>query len=375
MRAIFTILPRCAILGPLVALVALVALAAGATAAAAPSNSDLQVVQHWRVGGAGGWDYLTLDAAGKRLFVSRATRVDVISTDSGKVIGSIPNTQGVHGIALAEDSKRGYTSNGKADSVTMFDSESLAVIREVKIAAHNPDAILYEPVGKHVFTFNGKSKDVTVLDASSLEVVATLAVPDKPEFAVDDGNGHIYVNIESEAGQMTVIDSRKLSVLRTFPLPGCARPSGLAIDRAHHRLFSVCDGKTMAITDVGQRQASGSSADRRGSGCGCVRFQARAGFQLQRRRNPDRGSPGVGGSLLGAGHGADPARRAHHGARRGVGQGLCRHGRLWGAARGDRGATPPAPCSRPRYVHGAGGRRALSGSETRMAVPGERRSI
>ena len=245
MRAIFTILPRCAILGPLVAL------AAGATAAAAPSNSDLQVVQHWRVGGAGGWDYLTLDAAGKRLFVSRATRVDVISTDSGKVIGSIPNTQGVHGIALAEDSKRGYTSNGKADSVTMFDSESLAVIREVKIAAHNPDAILYEPVGKHVFTFNGKSKDVTVLDASSLEVVATLAVPDKPEFAVDDGNGHIYVNIESEAGQMTVIDSRKLSVLRTFPLPGCARPSGLAIDRAHHRLFSVCDGKTMAITDSG----------------------------------------------------------------------------------------------------------------------------
>jgi YVTN family beta-propeller protein len=244
MRAKFTTLPHCAVLG------LLVALAAGATAATAPANSDLQVVQRWKVGGAGGWDYLTLDAAGKRLFVSRATRVDVISTDSGKVIGSIANTQGVHGIALAEDSKRGYTSNGKADSVTMFDSESLAVIREVKIAAHNPDAILYEPVGKHVFTFNGKSKDVTVLDASSLEVVATLAVPDKPEFAVDDGNGHIFVNIESEAGQMTVIDSRKLSVLRTFPLPGCASPSGLAIDRAHHRLFSVCDGKTMAITDA-----------------------------------------------------------------------------------------------------------------------------
>ena len=229
---------------------ALIAALVAGTAGSAPANSDLQVLQRWKVGGAGTWDYLTLDAAGKRLFVSRSTRVDVISTDSGKVIGTIPNTLGVHGIALAEDTKRGYTSNGKADSVTVFDSDSLAVIREVKLAAHNPDAILYEPVGKHIFTFNGKSKDVTVLDASSLEVVATLAVPDKPEFAVDDGNGHIFVNIESEAGQMTVIDSRKLSVIRTFPLPGCASPSGLAIDKAHHRLFSVCDGKIMVVTDA-----------------------------------------------------------------------------------------------------------------------------
>jgi YVTN family beta-propeller protein len=225
-------------------------LVAGPAVCAPAADSGLQVLQRWKVGGAGGWDYLTLDAAGKRLFVSRATRVDVISTDSGKVIGTIPNTLGVHGIALAEDSKRGYTSNGKANSVTMFDSESLAVIREVKIAAQNPDAILYEPVGKHVFTFNGMSKDVSVLDAASLEVVATLAVPDKPEFAVDDGNGHIFVNIESNAGQMTVIDSGKLSVLRTFALPGCASPSGLAIDRIHRRLFSVCDGKTMAVTDA-----------------------------------------------------------------------------------------------------------------------------
>jgi YVTN family beta-propeller protein len=243
MRVKFTTIIRSAGLGLVAALVA-------GTAGPAPANSDLQVLQRWKVGGAGGWDYLTLDAAGKRLFVSRSTRVDVISTESGKVVGTIPNTLGVHGIALAEDTKRGYTSNGKANSVTVFDSESLAVIREVKLAAHNPDAILYEPVGKHVFTFNGASKDVTVLDASSLEVVATLAVPDKPEFAVDDGNGHIFVNIESEAGQMTVIDSRKLSIIRTFPLPGCATPSGLAIDKAHHRLFSVCDGKIMVVTDA-----------------------------------------------------------------------------------------------------------------------------
>ena len=244
MRIRFTTILRCAGLGLATALVA-------GTAGSAPANADLQVLQRWKVAGVGGWDYLTLDAAGKRLFVSRSTHVDVISTESGKIIGTIPNTQGVHGIALAETAKRGYTSNGKANSVTVFDGENLSVVREVKLAAaRNPDAILYEPVGKHIFTFNGASKDVSVLDASSFEVVATLAVPDKPEFAADDGNGHIFVNIESEAGQMTVIDSRKLSVLRTFPLPGCASPSGLAIDKAHHRLFSVCDGKTMVVTDA-----------------------------------------------------------------------------------------------------------------------------
>jgi YVTN family beta-propeller protein len=200
----------------------------------------------------------------------------VVDTGSGKVIGTIPNTLGVHGIALAEDLKRGYASNGKADSVTVFDLETLQVIREVKLAAHNPDAILYEPVGKHVFTFNGKSKDVTVLDASSLAVVATFAVPDKPEFAVDGGDGRIYVNIESEAGQVAVIDSRKLSIERIFPLPGCASPSGLAIDKAHHRLFSVCDGKTMAITDA----ASGRQVARVpiGEGPDAAAFDAKRGL-------------------------------------------------------------------------------------------------
>jgi YVTN family beta-propeller protein len=290
MRVKITTILRSAGLGLLVALVA------GTTAGSAAAVSDMQVLQRWKLGGAGRWDYLTLDAAGERLFVSRATRVDVISTESGKVIGTIPNTMGVHGIALAEDLKRGYASNGKADSVTVFDLKTFAVIQEVKIAGHNPDAILYEPVGKHVFTFNGKSKDVTVLDASSLAVVATIAVPDKPEFAVDDGNGHIYVNIESEPGQMTVIDSRKLTVARTFPLPGCASPSGLAIDNAHHRLFSVCDGKTMAVTDA----ESGKQVARVpvGEGPDAAAFDAKRGLAFSsngegtltvvRQESPDR---------------------------------------------------------------------------------------
>jgi YVTN family beta-propeller protein len=109
---------------------------------------------------------------------------------------------------------------------------------------------LYEPKGKHIFTFDGRSKDVTVIDAGTLQVVATLPVPDKPEFAADDGAGQIYANIESDPGQMVVIDSRALSVKATWPLPGCSSPSGLAIDRAHHRLFSVCDGKVMVVTDA-----------------------------------------------------------------------------------------------------------------------------
>jgi YVTN family beta-propeller protein len=227
----------------------LLGLAATAAITASAANPELTVQQRWKLGGAGGWDYLSLDSSGQRLFVSRGSRVDVVSTQSGKIIGAIPDTNGVHGIAFAEDLRRGYTSNGKGDSVTAFDLDSLKTITEAKVSGHNPDAILYEPTGKHVFTFNGRSKDVTVLDAATLQVVATIPVPDKPEFAVDDGASHIYVNIESDPGQMVVIDSRTLAVEYTWPLPGCASPTGLAIDRIQHRLFSVCDGKVMAVTD------------------------------------------------------------------------------------------------------------------------------
>ena len=227
-------------------------LATGLTAvsiAAGGAAPNMAVLQHFKLGGAGGWDYLAVDAKG-RLFISRATRVDVVSVESGKLIGSIADTEGVHGIAFAPDLNRGYTSNGRANSVTAFDLDTLKVIKEVKISGRNPDAILYEPAGKHVFTFNGASKDVTVLDASSLAVIATLPVPDKPEFAAQDDRGQIFVNIESDPGQMLVIDAQKLTVKSTWPLPGCNSPSGLAIDGAHHRLFSVCDGKVMAVTDA-----------------------------------------------------------------------------------------------------------------------------
>ena len=217
--------------------------------AAGASAPHMAVLQHWKLGGAGGWDYLAVDAKG-RLFISRSTRVDVVSVESGKLIGSIPDTEGVHGIAFAPGLNRGFTSNGRANSVTAFELDTLKVIKEAKVSGRNPDAILYEPAGKHVFTFNGASKDVTVLDASSLAVIATIPVPDKPEFAAQDGRGQIFVNIESDPGQMVAIDAQKLTVKNTWPLPGCNSPSGLAIDGTHRRLFSVCDGKVMAVTDA-----------------------------------------------------------------------------------------------------------------------------
>ena len=221
------------------------------TAAAADTAQPgkFEVLQHWKLGGAGGWDYLSVDSAARRLYISRGTRVDVVDIESGKVIGSIPDTQGVHGIALAKDLNRGYTSNGRANSVTVFDLGTLQILREVPVPGRNPDAILFDSANKRLFTFNGASKDATVLDAASLAVIGTIPLPDKPEFAADDGLGHIFVNIESNPGQLVAIAGKTLTIKSTWSLPGCNSPTGLAIDSAHHRLFSVCDAKVMAITD------------------------------------------------------------------------------------------------------------------------------
>jgi YVTN family beta-propeller protein len=174
----------------------------------------------------------------------------VISVDTGTVVGSIANTQGVHGIALARELRRGFASNGRANSVTAFDLDSLQTLQEAQVPARNPDAILYEGQGSHVFTFNGASNDVTVLDAASLAVAARIPLSDKPEFAASDGNGQIFVNIESKPGRMAVIDSQNLNLKASWELPGCDAPTGLALDRAHHRLFSVCDGKVMVVTNA-----------------------------------------------------------------------------------------------------------------------------
>ncbi len=231
-------------------LVSLGLTSASLVVAAVSPTAQWEILKRWVFPGEGGWDYLTLDARGERLFVTRGDRVEVVNTETGKLIGSIAGIKGVHGVALAPDLHRGFTSNGKGDSITVFDLDTLATIKEVAIPGHNPDAIVYEPVGKHLFTFNGKSKDVTVLNATTFALVATLPVADKPEFAVNDGVGHIYFNIESEAGKISVLDTRTLKIKDTWSLPGCASPSGLSLDQSRRRLFSVCDDKIMVVTNA-----------------------------------------------------------------------------------------------------------------------------
>jgi DNA-binding beta-propeller fold protein YncE len=215
-----------------------------------PAAPALEIIKQWKLLGGGHWDYLALDATGRQLFITRIDHIDVVDTASGRLLGVIPDMNWVHGVALAEDLNRGYASNGKGDSVTVFNLKTLKVEKIAPVSGRNPDAILYDPLFKHVFTFNGRSKDVTVLDAASLAIVATLPVPDKPEFAVDDGAGQIFVNIESDAGKIVAIDARTLTIKATWSLPGCTEPSGLAIDKKHRRLFSVCGAGVMVVTDA-----------------------------------------------------------------------------------------------------------------------------
>src|SRR5689334_10719999 len=199
--------------------------------------------------GTEGWDYLSVDTSGKRLFVSHGTHVEVVDLAHLTLAGSIADTPGVHGIALAEDLGRGYISAGAAGKVVVFDLATLARVTEIDTTGANPDAILYEPRSHRVLTFNGRGRNVTAIDARTDHVVGTLALDAKPEFAVADAQGHVFVNLEDK-NSLAELDPTALKVLATWPLTGCEEPSGLAIDRAHARLFSVCDNKVMVITDA-----------------------------------------------------------------------------------------------------------------------------
>lgn len=206
------------------------------------------VIKTLHFGGDGGWDYLTVDSAARRLYLSRSTHVMVVDIDTDELVGDIPDTPGVHGIALAPELKRGFISNGKADTATIFALNTLKVLGQVKTGT-NPDAILYDPATKRVFTFNGSSKDATVFDAVSAKVLATIALGGKPEFAVADGEGKVYVNIE-DTSELVEIDSRKLVVMKRSSLKPCEEPTGMAIDVVHHRVFTGCHSKVMAVLDV-----------------------------------------------------------------------------------------------------------------------------
>lgn len=220
-----------------------------APAAAAPKigPSGYHVLKTIQLGGDGGWDYLVADPDNHRVFVSRSTHVMVVDVDSGKVAGDIPDTAGVHGIALAPDLNRGFTSNGKANTATIFDLKTLATIGTVK-TGENPDAILYDASTKRVFTFNGRSHDATAIDAAAGNVLGTIELGGKPEFAVADGSGKIFVNIEDKS-EIVVFDAKELKVLARWPLAPGEEPSGLAFGAKSKRLFTVCGNEKMVVLD------------------------------------------------------------------------------------------------------------------------------
>ena len=211
-------------------------------------GAGYQVVEHWKTGGAGGWDLLSVDSAARRLYVSRSDRVIVLDSDSGKLVGEIPKTDGVHGIALVTELGRGFTSNGRANTVTVFDLKSLKTLNEIKINGQGPDVIVYDAASSRVFSFNGHSNNATAIKASDGSIAGTIALDGKPEFAVSDGKGRMFVNIEDKS-EIAVVDANKLKVENVWPLAPCEEPSGLAIDIAHQRLFSVCQNRKMVVLD------------------------------------------------------------------------------------------------------------------------------
>jgi YVTN family beta-propeller protein len=213
-----------------------------------PGPSDYSLLKTIKLGGDGGWDYITFDSETRQLYISRATKVVVLNVDTEKVVGEIPNTQGVHGIALAMDLGKGFVSDGRSNDVTIFDMKTLSTLGTVP-AGTNPDAIVYDAGTKRVFTMNGRSQNSTAIDAVAGKVLGTIALPGKPEFAVSGGRGGIFVNIQDKS-EMVRIDAEKLTVTNTWPLAPCESPSGLAIDRVQRRLFSGCDNKLMTVMDA-----------------------------------------------------------------------------------------------------------------------------
>jgi YVTN family beta-propeller protein len=236
-----------------------------------------KILKEIKIGGEGGWDYLTLDNAARRLYVSHATHVVVVDPDAGKVVGDIPDTPGVHGIALAPELNRGFVSNGRGNNVTVFDMKTLKMISQVA-AGMNPDSIRYEPKSGRVLAFNGRSKDATVIDAKTGMVVATIPLGGAPEFAVADDRGHVYDNIE-DTNEVVEIDAAKAMVTKRYSLkPSCDGPSGLAIDIKKRRLFSVCSNRVMAISDPDAGKVIASPAI--GAGSDGVAFDPGTGYAI-----------------------------------------------------------------------------------------------
>lgn len=232
-------------LAPLAAFGLFASVSVGAAPAAPPAYHLIQKVT---LGGEGGWDYLTVDPASRRLYISRGTHVMVVNADTLKIVGDIPNTNGVHGIAFAPKLGRGFTSNGRDGSVTIFDLKTLKTLGTAPTGS-NPDCIVYDPATERVFTFNGGSNDATAISAATGKVLGTIPLGGRPEFAAVDGKGMVYDNLEDKS-EVAAIDARTLTVKNHWSLSPEESPSGLAMDTRSRRLFAVCDGQKMAVVNA-----------------------------------------------------------------------------------------------------------------------------
>jgi YVTN family beta-propeller protein len=230
------------------AIVATSGSAAEPAAPAGPAGPGYRVIKKIAPGGEGGWDYLTLDPVSRRLYIARSDRVMLFDVDKGAVIGEISNTPGVHGIALARKLGRGYTSNGGDSTVSVFDLKTLKQRTRIKVGTR-PDGILHDPDSAQLFTFNAASADATVIDPALETVTGTMPLGGKPESAVADGKGHIFVNIEDK-NEVLEFDSRKLAVLHHWPLAPGVEPAGLAMDLVRRRLFCTCRNQKMVVLDA-----------------------------------------------------------------------------------------------------------------------------
>ncbi len=217
-------------------------------AAPSPGASGYHVIKTIPVPGEDGWDYVAVDSEARRVYISHGSHVVVMNADTYAIEGDVPDTPGVHGIAIARDLGRGFISSGRANTATIFDLKTLQTLGTAKTDG-NPDAIAYDAVSKRVFTFNGRGKNTTAVNAADGSVVGTLALGGKPEFAAPDGKGSIFVNNE-DTSELIEIDTQKITETHRWPLAPCKSPSGLAMDLHSRRLFSVCDEKVMAVVNA-----------------------------------------------------------------------------------------------------------------------------
>jgi YVTN family beta-propeller protein len=213
------------------------------------ATTEYKITKKINTGGDKGWDYLIVDEPSQRLFVSHGLVTQVVDIKKGILLNTIQETKGVHGITIANDLNKGFISNGKDTSVTIFDLKTLEVITKTKVTGVNPDAILYDEFSHHVFVYNGKTDDATVIDAKTNKVIETIKLEGKPEFSVTDGKGKIYVNIEDK-NSITCINATTLKVEKNWSISPGEEPTGLAIDTKNHLLFAVCGNKMMVVLNL-----------------------------------------------------------------------------------------------------------------------------